>query len=312
MATNTEPQANQDALSKSNLSQPPPFNAMSSFLNINEGTSDAAATTTSTSIFSTIPTYKKDIASIPPVFFVGRPNDTPDVDEPVRYTRDQRNLSIGYGDRRLSGVLSEKPEDTKADTAVKKDEQGDSSKKRIFLSTADAQRGLFGNGIVPKKHKGSSSLQDDQSRTSNINESQSRTIRVFGYPSNLVNNVISHFNRYGKIDRFEQAPGGSWILITYEKNASALAALKSNGIVISKNQLIGVTLEETHVDVVVQNVIPLDEGNGVFKTSTSKASFESGLGRGKVGVSAMDKTNAGATSLAGYICEKLQETFFGW
>lgn len=127
-----------------------------------------------------------------------------------------------------------------------------------------------------------------------------------------MNNVISHFNRYGKIEHFEQAPGGSWILITYQKNASALAALKSNGIVISKNQLIGVTLEETHADAVVHNVVPLNEGNGVFKTYTSNTSFESGLGKGKAGVSAMDKTNAGATSLLGYVFEKAKETIFGW
>ncbi|KAF1801285.1 hypothetical protein FB192DRAFT_1385119 [Mucor lusitanicus] len=310
MATNLASQANQDSSAKGSLPQPPPFNAMTSFMNTNEDTSDAAAAPTS--ILSTIPTHKKDFASIPPAFFVGRSNDTPDVDEPVGHTRDQRNLSIGYGDRRLSGVLSEKPEETKADTTATKDEQEGSSKKRIFLSTADAQRGLFGNGIVPKKRKGTSSLQDDQSTVSNINESQSRTIRVFGYPSNLVNNVISHFNRYGKIEHFEQAPGGSWILITYQKNASALAALKSNGIVISKNQLIGVTLEETHADAVVHNVVPLNEGNGVFKTYTSNTSFESGLGKGKAGVSAMDKTNAGATSLLGYVFEKAKETIFGW
>lgn len=155
-------------------------------------------------------------------------------------------------------------------------------------------------------------MQDDQSTGSKIHESQSRTIRVFGYPSNLVNNVISHFNRYGKIEHFEQAPGGNWILITYEKNASALAALKSNGIVISKNQLIGVTLEETHADPVVQNVVPLDKTSGVFKTYTPNTSSESGLGKGKVGVSAMDKTNAGATSFMSYVSEKIQEAVFGW
>ncbi|KAG1079528.1 hypothetical protein G6F42_023722 [Rhizopus arrhizus] len=212
----------------------------------------------------------------------------------------------------LTPGTRQKPDDSKADATITKDKQGESSKKRIFLGAADAQRGLFGNGDVRKKRRGSSSLQGDQSRASQINESQSRTVRVFGYPSNLVNNVISHFNRYGKIEHFEQAPGGNWISITYEKNASALAALKSNGIVISKNHLIGVTLEETHVGPVVQTVVPLDEANGVFKTYTPNTSFKSGLGKGKVGVSAMDKSNAEATSLISYVFEKFQETFFGW
>ncbi|KAL9546304.1 hypothetical protein MBANPS3_006722 [Mucor bainieri] len=307
MTTNPSFLPNQGSSSMNSLPKPPPLSAAASFI---EGTSDASAAPTS--IFSTKPTYKKNAASTPPVFFVGQSSDTLNVDEPVGQMRDQRNLSIGYGDRRLSGVLTEKPEDAKADTTAMKDGQGGSSKKRIFISAADAQRGLFGNGIVPKKHKASSLLHDDQSRASKINESQSRTVRVFGYPSNLVNNVIQHFNRYGKIEHFEQAPGGSWILITYEKNASALAALKSNGIVISKNQLIGVTLEEAHVDPVVQNVVPLNDGSGVFKTYASNTSFESGLGKGKVGVSAMDKTNAGATSLMSYVFQKIQETLFGW
>jgi len=78
---------------------------MNSFLNINESTSDASAAPAS--IFSTIPTHKQDVSSIPPAFFVGRSNDTPDVSDSVGHTRKQRNLSIGYGDRRLSGVLSE-------------------------------------------------------------------------------------------------------------------------------------------------------------------------------------------------------------
>lgn len=161
--------------------------------------------------------------------------------------------------------------------------------------------------------KGSSSLQGDQSRASQINESQSRTVRVFGYPSNLVNNVISHFNRYGKIEHFEQAPGGNWISITYEKNASALAALKSNGIVISKNHLIGVTLEEVSTHPVAQNVVPLNVANGVFKTYTPNTTFNaSGLGKGKVGVSAIDKSNTGTDSIDGGFVSRLKDAFFGW
>lgn len=149
--------------------------------------------------------------------------------------------------------------------------------------------------------------------SSQINESQSKTIRVFGYPSNLVNNVISHFNKYGKIEKYQQAPGGNWISITYEKNASALAALKSNGVVISKNHLIGVKLEEVSAHPVAQNVVPLNVANGVFKTYTPDTTFNtSGLGKGKVGVSAIDKSNAGTDSIDGGFVSRLKDAFFGW
>ena len=106
MATNTLFQTNSNTLSKDNLPQPPQLQTMNSFLTGNDTSTDAS--TAPTSLFPTIPTtHKKDISSIPPAFFIGKYENTLDLDEPMEETRDQRNLSIGYGDRRLSGVLSE-------------------------------------------------------------------------------------------------------------------------------------------------------------------------------------------------------------
>ncbi|KAI8636464.1 hypothetical protein BD408DRAFT_448402 [Parasitella parasitica] len=310
MATNALFQTNIDSSSKSSFPQPPKLESINSFLAINNSNT-ADSSKEPMSIFSTIPSQKKDISSIPPVFFVGGLENTSILNGPMNEARDQSNLSIGYGDRRLSGVLSEKHDDTKVETFTKQDQ---SSKKRIFLGTADAQRGLFGNGDVQKKRRGSSSFpkNDNKSSSPHISESQSKSIRVFGYPANLVNNVVSHFNRYGKIEKYEQAPGSNWITITYEKNASALAALKSNGVIISKNQLIGVTLEEPPTHPVPQNVIPLNDSNGVFKTYALSTTTSSGLGKGKVGVSALDESNTGTESIESGFFSKLKDAFLGW
>jgi hypothetical protein len=106
MATNTLFQTNSNTSSKDNLPQPPQLQTMNSFLTGNDTNADAS--TAPTSLFSTIPTtQKKDISSIPPAFFIGKYENTLDLEESVEEARDQRNLSIGYGDRRLSGVLSE-------------------------------------------------------------------------------------------------------------------------------------------------------------------------------------------------------------
>ncbi|CEP11373.1 hypothetical protein [Parasitella parasitica] len=309
MATNALFQTNTEPSSKSSLLQPPKLESINSFLATNDSNA-ADSSTEPTSIFSTIPTQKKDLTTIPPVFFVGGSENALILDEPMEEAKDQSNLSIGYGDRRLSGVLSEKPDDTKLETSSKQDQ---SSKKRIFLGAADAQRGLFGNGDVQKKRRGSLSIpQEEKSSSTQISDSQSKSIRVFGYPANLVNNVVSHFNRYGKIEKYQQAPGGNWITITYEKNASALAALKSNGVVISKNHLIGVTLEELPTHPVAQNVVPLMDSNGVFKANMSNTTFSSGLGKGKVGVSALDGSNVGTESIESGFFSRLKDAFLGW
>jgi hypothetical protein len=128
---------------------------------------------------------------------------------------------------------------------------------------------------------------------------------VFGYPPNLVHNVIQHFSNYGKIEKYQEGPG-NWITITYETNSMALSALKSNGMAISKSYLIGVSLEKEEAEVQVEHVVPMDVSNGVFKKTTPVS--KNGLGSGKVGVSAENKDNASTGSFV----SRLKDTFFGW
>lgn len=132
----------------------------------------------------------------------------------------------------------------------------------------------------------------------------SKTIRVFGYPVNLMHNVIQHFKKYGKIDKYEVA-AGNWMVITYASSADALAALKANGIVISDNHMIGVSLEKDE-PVEIRNIVPLQETEGVFKSLY-------GLGSGKVGHSAADPENTAAiTNNSGGVISKLKDALLGW
>lgn len=129
---------------------------------------------------------------------------------------------------------------------------------------------------------------------------------MFGYPTNLTNNVVQHFVEYGKIEKYEQAPSGNWVLITYENNASALAALKSNGIMISKGYLIGVVLHDSpSKGVVTQHVIPAEEATSIFKPI-----YVNGLGSGKAGVSATNTPND--QPIDGGFFSYIKESIFGW
>lgn len=92
------------------------------------------------------------------------------------------------------------------------------------------------------------------------------------------------------------------MIITFESSSMALSALKSNGMAISKNYLIGVSLEKEETTVEVEHVVPMDVSNGVFKKN------KNGLGSGKVGISAESKDNASAKDFI----SRLKDTFLGW
>lgn len=121
-----------------------------------------------------------------------------------------------------------------------------------------------------------------------------KTIRVFGYPTNLTHDVVQYFMTFGKIEEYKETLG-RWMTIRYDSSAAALAALNGNGVIISKNYMIGVALEPkesstTASHEVVQRMKPIEDIDSVYKSFSKKS--DSGLGSGKVGISASDKNNA--------------------
>lgn len=245
---------------------------------------------------------KRDISSIPPIFFVGakEKEEIVIVEPEGSTTATELEFVGGHGDRRLSGILAETNdihEEEKKDHAA-------APAKRIALSVADANRGIFGN-----KHLKVNADRNPQSKAPETTPvstlTPSRSIRVFGYPPNLVHNVIQHFMTYGKIENYQISPG-NWITITFENSSMALAALKSNGVVISKMYLIGVSLEKEETKpAVAKNIIPMDVSNGVFKNLNNA---NNGVGSGKAGVSAENKYRAAT----GGIIATIKDALFGW
>lgn len=140
-----------------------------------------------------------------------------------------------------------------------------------------------------------------------IEHQETKSIRVFGYPTHLVNTVIQHFVKYGKIERYEQSPG-NWITIFYKTSSSANAALKSNGVVISKNYLIGVSLNYTPAQD-LHFVKTQDKSGSVYKKSKNA---DTGLGSGKAGVSALDQRNTDGSPLYQNLFTRVKESFLGW
>ncbi|KAI9337435.1 hypothetical protein BD770DRAFT_448535 [Pilaira anomala] len=264
---------------------------------------DAAVTT------STIEAPKrKDLDTIPPCFFVGPHETEKTVTFEPEFTHDSGSIA-GNADRRLSGILAEPTE------ASKKEEVAlERPSQRIKLDTADANRGVFGIKKPKVANHNVDNVAENISSSSSgttpfVNSLEpSKTVRVFGYPSNLLHNIIEHFMTYGNIVEYRESPG-NWVSITYESSTSALAALKSNGIIISKTYMIGVSMEENSPSTVTHDIIPLDSNERVFKNAH-------GLGNGKVGLSVADKNNTLHTSnkitSGGGIMSKLNDTFFGW
>ncbi|KAI8082003.1 uncharacterized protein B0P05DRAFT_538969 [Gilbertella persicaria] len=252
-------------------------------------------------LFSMALVPENDVSCSAPAFFVHTPeNEKGNAIAPMEVTKPD-TTSIGYGNRRLSRILSE----TTDKVPEKKLEKVlEIPKKRISLGPEDANRGIFGNGNISKKSRGSTSTQtivpEVQQKTNTC------TIRVFGYPANLIGNVIQHFTRYGKIEKYEQTPG-NWITITYDRSECAAAALQSNGIVISKNYLIGVTLDETMPEAPIKytKVVSADESDRILKSTVTLG--KNGLGSGKAGISVRDKSAIDA-GFAAYI----KELIFGW
>ncbi|KAI9272359.1 hypothetical protein EDC94DRAFT_596182 [Helicostylum pulchrum] len=244
----------------------------------------------------------KELDRIAPCFFVG-PHE---IEKKVAFEPEPNQDSgsvVGYGDRRLSGILAETTEGGK-----KEESAIEIPSKRVILDAADANRGIFGDKRLKVANRGTCSAysnNQDIIAAPHVDPLEpSKTVRVFGYPSNLLHNVIEHFMTYGKIEEYHESPG-NWVTITYESSTSALAALKSNGIIISKTYMIGVSMEE-EAPIVTQGVVPLDVNESVYKSNQ-------GLGNGKVGVSINSPSHVsnGIISIGG-IMSKLKDTFFGW
>ncbi|KAG2207423.1 hypothetical protein INT47_006898 [Mucor saturninus] len=256
-------------------------------------------TSTTTQPVDVIPTRQLDLKSIPPVFFVGPQKKEKTVLFEPQFSSDTGSV-VGYGDRRLSGILAQTTEEEE-----EKEEPIQLPAKRVNVDQVDPNRGIFGDKRRAKPIQKETPVNEVKidSAVPDVSVLQpSKTIRVFGYPVNLIHNVIQHFGTYGKIEKYYET-SGNWMNITYDSSTNALAALKANGIIISNSHMIGVSLEKEE-PIVIKDIVPLEETEGVFKTIH-------GLGTGKIGHSAVDSKNT-VESTSGGIMSKLKDALLGW
>ena len=89
------------------------------------------------------------------------------------------------------------------------------------------------------------------------------SINVFGFPSNALPLVISHFAQFGEIiSTTPNAEGGNWITITYAQDWSAQRAARRNGEILAGNVMVGVKLVEDDREVVTSSPNLGANGNG--------------------------------------------------
>ncbi|PHZ09566.1 uncharacterized protein RHIMIDRAFT_263182 [Rhizopus microsporus ATCC 52813] len=209
------------------------------------------------------------------------------------------SISLNYGDRRLSNILSDS----------KTSQTGSNvGKKRILLEVPDPSRGLFGDGNVYKRNK----VDDLKKKTMKeaIPSTSSSTIRVYGFPTHLFNDLKQYFEKYGNVTECKRSLA-DWVLVTFENNAAATQALKENN-----TEIYGYPVRIIpHIEpstTIRQGVITLEESEGIFKQEKPKE-----LGHGKEGITAFDgRTIADEEYLMkpvdNSITAKLKEIFFGW
>ncbi|CEG66605.1 hypothetical protein RMATCC62417_03152 [Rhizopus microsporus] len=239
---------------------------------------------------------KKELIHTAPIFFVSSQKEEKKKQtmEPV-LTR-SGSISLNYGDRRLSNILSDS----------KTSQTGSNvGKKRILLEVPDPSRGLFGDGNVYK-------LDDLKKKTMKeaIPSTSSSTIRVYGFPTHLFNDLKQYFEKYGNVTECKRSLA-DWVLVTFENNAAATQALKENN-----TEIYGYPVRIIpHIEpstTIRQGVITLEESEGIFKQEKPKE-----LGHGKEGITAFDgRTVADGEYLMkpvdNSITAKLKEVFFGW
>ncbi|KAI8974099.1 hypothetical protein BDB01DRAFT_854064 [Pilobolus umbonatus] len=173
------------------------------------------------------------------------------------------SINLGYGDRRLSHILSnteQKQQKEPVTTDIKK-------------KMANANMGIFGDGIpVPKK--------DESPKVSAIPiqpEAIVTTIRVFGYSPASNDKLIHHFSKYGLIREYSHSDTGNWTCITYDDPKSSQEALASHGTLLD-HHLIGVVLDPKNEQCDIRLVY--DETTGLYK----RININDTLMFGKMGV----------------------------
>ncbi|KAI8339063.1 hypothetical protein BC941DRAFT_421985 [Chlamydoabsidia padenii] len=137
--------------------------------------------------------------------------------------------------------------------------------------------------LIPEQPttESSTTLLKEEPTDNNSTTDDLRTIKIFGFPSGLGDVILSHFEKYGRIEESRYSPGNS-LTIRYAYPASVTAALKSNGMILADTFMIGVTM------VTDTNQIPSTPKKNSF-TNIVPTSLDNNrkpveLGSGQVGI----------------------------
>lgn len=138
---------------------------------------------------------------------------------------------------------------------------------------------------------------------------KSASIRVFGFPLHLTNDLKRYFEKYGNVVECKQSLS-NWITVTFDNPATALHVLKNNNTEIY-GHCVRIIPHSESTKIARHNVISLEESKDLLKQDKN----HSKLGQGKEGITAFD----GQTNYEGMmrpvdngLIAKLKETFFGW
>ncbi|KAG1143018.1 hypothetical protein G6F37_006969 [Rhizopus arrhizus] len=238
-----------------------------------------------------------------PVFFVNSQKEEKNKRpfEPEELQR-SGSISLNYGDRRLSNILSDQNHDQVGPNTPK---------KKVLLEVADPSRGLFGDGNVYKRTKLDKGKKKDTTTEESVLKLSSTSIRVYGFPTHLTDDLKRHYEKYGNVVDCRRSLS-DWITVTFDNHASALQALKTNSTEI-RGYNVRIIPNPEPSTTIRQGVITLEESNNLLKQSQKPSE----LGQGKEGITAFDgHTNQNVEGMMrpvdnGFMA-KLKETFFGW
>ncbi|KAI9256208.1 hypothetical protein BY458DRAFT_519678 [Sporodiniella umbellata] len=244
------------------------------------------------------PIPKVTVLHTPPVFFINSKKEERKRPLEPELQRSS-SISLNYGERRLSNILSETKPESHGTSALK---------KKVLVESADPSRGLFGDGNVYKRVKLNERRRKESSQEIPVQSSNS--IRVYGFPTHLTTDLRRYYEKFGTVTQCERSLA-DWITITFESPATALQALKNNNTEIYGHP-VRVILKPEPSSVVRHGTITLEESNHLLQQQKEK---KSELGQGKEGITALDgqlNDEGIMKPVDNSLLARLKEALFGW
>ncbi|KAI9474843.1 hypothetical protein BDB00DRAFT_860194 [Zychaea mexicana] len=232
----------------------------------------------------------------PPTFFISS-QEQQDNDMDVDQLTSETTTNVAFGEGKSLLRFRPNPESSRI-----------AGRKREIAASLSSERRVSFKRTSTDEGKGKARADDGSKADTTVSDrEEAESIYVFGFAPGTEQQIIDYFASHGKIVQHNTSTG-NWITIRYDSAASAEKGLKSNGVAVTGDHIIGVTrgtnkktqtataeasTASSHKDDVFR-VIPFDQAKNLYKKpeamkgAQQPSSAAEGLGSGKTGLSVLN------------------------